>query len=50
MPAWHLLAHVAPLGWAHISLRGDYLSEQAARSGDGYRPLRREDDRLYQDA
>ena len=44
----HLLAHVAPLGWAHISLTGDYLWEQAARSEGGYRPLRKDDDRLYQ--
>ncbi len=36
----HLLAHVAPLGWAHINLTGDYLWEQAARMTDDYWPLR----------
>src|SRR3546814_1900284 len=26
-----LLAHLSPMGWAHISLTGDYLWEQARR-------------------
>jgi TnpA family transposase len=44
----HLFAHIAPLGWSHISLTGGYLWEQASRLSGGYRPLRTEDDRLYQ--
>ena len=24
-----LLAHIAPLGWSHISLTGDYLRDQS---------------------
>ena len=43
-----LLTHVAPLGWSHISLSGDYLWEQTPQFPEGYRPLRTEDDRLYQ--
>jgi TnpA family transposase len=36
-----LLAHLAPLGWQHINLTGDYLWEvQPRRDADGYRPLR----------
>ena len=36
-----LLAHVAPVGWQHINLTGDYLSEPDASVGpDGFRPLR----------
>jgi hypothetical protein len=35
----NLLRHVAPLGWNHISLTGDYLWTQAAMSGDGFRSL-----------
>lgn len=36
-----LLAHVAPLGWRHISLTGDYLWQNAATDldRDGYRAL-----------
>ena len=36
-----LLAHVAPLGWRHISLTGDYLWQNAAADldRDGYRAL-----------
>lgn len=44
----NLLTHVAPLGWSHISLSGDYLWEQTPQFPDSYRPLRTEDDRLYQ--
>ena len=41
-----LLAHVAPLGWRHISLTGDYLWQNAAADldGDGYRALNLGDD------
>ncbi|SDG57985.1 Tn3 family transposase [Thalassobaculum litoreum] len=42
-----LLAHVAPLGWSHISLTGDYLWEQAAQRPLDYHPLRSHDERLY---
>ena len=35
-----LLAHLSPMGWAHISLTGDYLWEQASRLPAGeFRPL-----------
>ena len=34
-----LLAHVAPLGWEHIALTGDYVWS-AARPETGFRPLR----------
>jgi len=36
-----LLGHVAPLGWRHISLTGDYLWQDAAAEldQDGYRAL-----------
>ena len=35
-----LLAHLSPMGWAHISLTGDYLWEQAKRVPAGeFRPL-----------
>jgi hypothetical protein len=35
-----LIAHVSPLGWAHIGLTGDYLWDAAADSRtDRYRPL-----------
>jgi hypothetical protein len=37
-----LLPHIAPLGWQHINLTGDYLwSDPATLDGDGYRQLRR---------
>jgi TnpA family transposase len=36
-----LLAHLAPLGWQHINLTGDYLwVAEPALDADGYRPLR----------
>jgi hypothetical protein len=34
-----LLAHVAPLGWEHIGLSGDYIWSDAS-PGPGFRPLR----------
>jgi len=37
-----LLPHIAPLGWQHINLTGDYLwSDAPPLDGDGYRRLRR---------
>ena len=36
-----LLAHLAPLGWQHINLTGDYLWPSAPGIGpDGFRPLK----------
>jgi hypothetical protein len=35
-----LLAHVAPLGWSHISLTGDYLWQEPDAGGDTFLPLR----------
>jgi hypothetical protein len=36
-----LLAHLAPLGWQHVNLTGDYLWGQGTDLGtDGFRPLR----------
>ena len=36
-----LLAHLAPLGWQHINLTGDYLWDaDRSLSADGFRPLR----------
>ncbi len=36
-----LLAHLAPLGWQHINLTGDYLWDADGERGqDGFRPLR----------
>jgi hypothetical protein len=36
-----LLAHVAPLGWQHINLTGDYLwAADGSLDPDGFRPLR----------
>ena len=36
-----LLAHLAPVGWQHINLTGDYLWDADASVGpDGFRPLR----------
>lgn len=43
-----LLTHVAPLGWSHISLSGDYLWEQAAQVGGDFRLLRIEDSPISQ--
>ena len=34
-----LLAHVAPLGWEHIALTGDYVWSAAGPEA-GFRPLR----------
>ena len=34
-----LLAHVAPLGWEHIALTGDYIWSTASPEAD-FRPLR----------
>jgi hypothetical protein len=34
-----LLAHVAPLGWEHIALTGDYVWS-TTRPSPGFRPLR----------
>jgi TnpA family transposase len=34
-----LLRHVAPLGWNHISLTGDYLWTQVTTPDDGFYPL-----------
>lgn len=37
-----LLPHIAPLGWQHINLTGDYLwSDARPLDKDGYRQLRR---------
>ena len=36
----HLLAHVAPLGWSHISLTGDYVWRESAAGTDDFQPLR----------
>ena len=36
-----LLAHLAPLGWQHINLTGDYLWDaDGMPASDGFRPLR----------
>jgi hypothetical protein len=36
-----LVRHVAPLGWEHISLTGDYIwAESAQLTRDRLRPLR----------
>ena len=35
-----LLAHVAPLGWEHIGLTGDYLWGQIDKPRERFRPLR----------
>jgi hypothetical protein len=36
-----LLAHIAPLGWQHINLTGDYLWDVDETIGsDGFRALR----------
>jgi TnpA family transposase len=36
-----LLAHLAPLGWQHINLTGDYLWDaDGTPASDGFRPLR----------
>ncbi len=35
-----VLAHVAPLGWEHIGLTGDYLWSEIGQPRDDFRPLR----------
>ena len=35
-----LLGHLAPLGWQHINLTGDYLWNSPPLQSDGFRPLR----------
>jgi hypothetical protein len=35
----NLLQHVAPLGWNHISLTGDYLWCEVSIPSDGFHPL-----------
>ncbi|WP_242121280.1 Tn3 family transposase [Sphingomonas lacusdianchii] len=35
-----LLAHVAPLGWEHVGLTGDYLWSEIDRPRERFRPLR----------
>jgi hypothetical protein len=44
-----LLAHLSPMGWAHVSLTGDYLWTDAAAAGC-FRPLNDPADRLYRAA
>ena len=35
-----LLAHIAPLGWQHVNLTGDYLwTDDQPLDSDGYRPM-----------
>ena len=35
-----LLARLAPLGWEHVAVTGDYVCEEApALDADGFRPL-----------
>ena len=35
-----LLAHIAPLGWQHVNLTGDYLwADDQPLDSDGYRPM-----------
>ncbi|GGE88899.1 hypothetical protein GCM10011317_52400 [Niveispirillum cyanobacteriorum] len=43
----NLLPYLAPLGWQHINLTGDYLwAEPAQLDKDGYRMLRTPSERL----
>ena len=35
-----LLVHVAPLGWEHIGLTGDYLWSEVDKPRERFRPLR----------
>lgn len=35
-----LLAHVAPLGWEHVGLTGDYSWTDTLPGPDDFRPLR----------
>jgi hypothetical protein len=47
----NLLAHVAPLGWQHINITGDYLWDADAAIGpDGFRPLRAQNTSLVEAA
>ena len=40
-PRQHLVPHVTPLGWEHISLTGDYIwADEAAPADGALRPLR----------
>lgn len=36
----HLLAHVAPIPWSHISITGDYLWNEIDQPLERFRPLR----------
>ncbi len=36
----HLIAHVAPLGWEHVSLTSDYLWGDIDKPRERFRPLR----------
>ena len=39
-PQEGLLAHIAPLGWQHVNLTGDYLwTDNQPLDSDGYRPM-----------
>lgn len=38
-----LLRHLAPLGWQHVNLTGDYLWNSPPLQPDGFRPLRQAD-------
>lgn len=40
-PRPELVRHVAPLGWEHIGLTGDYVWGTDSMPADGLRPLRR---------
>jgi hypothetical protein len=35
-----MLAHIAPLGWEHISLTGDYVCPTPLNNQTAFRPLR----------
>ena len=40
-PQQHLITHVTPLGWEHISLTGDYIwADEGVPAGGALRPLR----------
>ena len=46
-----LLTNIAPLGWHHINLTGDYLWDADTAIGpDGFGPLRRQDASIAQAA
>ncbi len=44
-----LIAHLSPMGWAHVGLTGDYLWADAA-AASGFRPLNDPADKLYRAA